>query len=421
MPVLLTLPTFIIATWRLASIKGRGFGPQDMLWLTIIFFFVVSPIQSIKEYGFLGGTTFGMRYELESFLLAEGIVTTSVLIIAIFDNKRRATHSPGRKVIPDDQVAIILALSILCFIAYVQSSAGLSTVLLPRRNKSREDVFILRLGFLAILTVGTMLLAANRRPWSLLSKISFVCNSLLLLICVNPLNSPRFFFLASWFPVFILLTKDKLKFVPVFVGILFGVLVYMPLASLTSRRGLEGISLLRDSQYASDILRLKDMDVFDTLVHACSMMRDEAFMLGKNTAAIVLFFVPRAIWPEKPIVGGLIVGDDLYNNWYAGTHNLSFYVGGDFYMDLGLLGVLIGFLCIGFLWKRAINSNLLIVDGCSVFTAVLAGSLPILIRGPLGAVIGYFFCLTLACLIYRVILRFRIARSSPHTNQVEPT
>lgn len=397
-PIILTFPTFVIAAWRLSCAKTKEFTAHDMLWLTVLFFFVVSPIQSINSNGFLGGTTSGVMYEDADFLAAQVIVTISVSILAMFDGRRNSGVIIGREQLGRDQVIMVLIICIFSFLAFIYFSGGLATVLLPRREKSREDVFILRLGFLAMLAVGTMLLAANKKK--LYSIASLCACGLMLLVCVNPLNSPRFFFLASWFPVAIILFRNNLKFVMVFAAIIFGILVYMPIASLTSRRGLEGLALLKDSQYANDILRLKDMDVFDTLVHACSMMHQGGFMFGKNIAAIIFFFIPRSIWPDKPIVGGLIVGDDLYYNWYAGTHNLSFFVGGDLYMDFGYIGVAFGFIIIGMLWKKSVNAKLLCLNRVSVFSCILMGSIPILLRGPLGAVIGYFFCLLMACLIY---------------------
>ncbi|KAF1700352.1 hypothetical protein CSC68_11970 [Pseudoxanthomonas suwonensis] len=413
MPVLLTLPTFVIAAFRLNAIKRSEFSAQDMLWLTILLFFVIAPIQSISNHGFLSGTTRGASYELEDFVLAQSIVTISVAILALFDRRIEPSKNFGHgKCITDDHLFLIVFICLISFVAYVASSGGISNVLLPRREKSREEIFILRLGFLAVLAVGTMVLAAKRRPWGLLSTATFVACAALLLVCVNPLNSARFFLVASWFPVIALLLGPKLRFVPVFAAMLFGVLVFMPLASLTSRVGVGGFALLGESEYAKDVLRIKDMDVFDTLVHACRMMRHMDYMIGENALAILLFFVPRTVWPDKPIVGGLIVGNDLYTNWYAGTQNLSFYVAGDLYLDFGLLGVAAGFVVIGYLWRKTVTSSLLVVDGSPIFSAILMGSLPILIRGPLGAVIGYFFCLTVACFMYSQVLRFRRARSN---------
>jgi hypothetical protein len=115
-----------------------------------------------------------------------------------------------------------------------------------------------------------------------------------------------------------------------------------------------------------------------------------------------LFFVPRKIWPNKPILGGLVVGEDLYENYGAGTPNLSFFFGGDLYLDFSWAGPIIGFLLLGGLWRFTYR-RALSVDGLNVIHLVTIGSIPILMRGPLGAVIGYYFCLLVASILLYIL------------------
>src|SRR6185312_11374151 len=93
-------------------------------------------------------------------------------------------------------------------------------------------------------------------------------------------------------------------------------------------------------QHASNMPRLKDMDVFDSFAASVLWYGDSELYWGQNTEADFLFFVPRSLWPEKPRVFGLVVGDRLFDMKAVLTDNLSYFYGGDFLFDFGLLGLI---------------------------------------------------------------------------------
>ena len=228
-----------------------------------------------------------------------------------------------------------------------------------------------------------------------------------MLVSLNPFNVSRFMFVGSWFPVLIALGGKYARYWVVYSILFLGVVVVMPVMSVTSRAGVEGLSFFKDSGYAQEAFILKDIDLIDTLAHGVRLTDEDGYLWGDNTLASALFFVPRKFWEEKPIVGGLRVGEDLWRNYGAGTPNLSYYFGGDLYMDFGFVGVVLGFLGLGmalFFLGRFGGE----VEGVRIGDLVVAGSVPILVRGPVGAVIGYFVCLLLAVFIYRLF--FKVAR-----------
>lgn len=421
---ILTLPTFALVLARLNAIRSENFTPQDMLWLIVLLFFVVSPNQAIKGLGFVGGPTIGIEYEPVLFIKAQLIVLIGVGIIAHYDAKAGralARTESGRSVSISSTGGLwIFLISLLAFLVYIQLAGGVSNVMAPRRERVRDDVSFLAVAFLAMLALGTML-QASRRNRGLLGWGALIASALMLAFCINPLNAPRFFILASWFPVAMLVLGGSFTYPRVYLAIVGGIAVVMPIISLTSRRGLEGVTRLSDSSYASDIYRLKDMDVFDTLVHSIWLMERKSYLLGENLMAILLFFVPRSFWPEKPVVGGLVVGEDLYLNSLAGTDNLSFFLGGDLYMDFGYIGVVLGFVVVGLLWKKVLTTNYLKVEEKNFISCVLTGSIPILVRGPLGSVVGYFFCLVCASFVYKLVLRIKLGRATRHRHMRLPS
>jgi hypothetical protein len=87
---------------------------------------------------------------------------------------------------------------------------------------------------------------------------------------------------------------------------------------------------------------------------------------GEKLGAIVLFFVPRALWPGKPIVGGLDIGNELFAAGMYGTPNLSFFVGCDLYMDFGFVGVALGGVVAAVALRSAVKADRGVFGGLRV-------------------------------------------------------
>lgn len=419
-PILLTLPTLLLVMYGAFRIPTPAFSSDDMFWLCCLFFFVVAPCQAIDEYGFQYGPTSGLSYEVIDFVRAEIIIFVSLFFYVIASRRRRIYEKKSSVsfLIGPGRLFVLTALILLSFGGYVAYSGGIANVLLPRAEKVRDDIDFVSIIFLSLQTVGTALLAINAssgasRRHAVLPAVSwaiFLLAAVLLVVSVNPLNSSRFFNIATWLPIILAFAGGTVRYKYVYVSIFLGILVLMPITSLTTRMGLAGLDAFGDTVYAADTYILKDMDVFDTMVHGVRFMDDVPYYLGDNLKAIVLFFVPRAMWPDKPVVGGLIIGDDLYQRHYAGTPNLSYYVAGDMYMDFGYVGVAIGFLLIG-LFAGIVNRLAPVTyGGRNLVDLFLMASLPILMRGPLGAVIGYFSCLFLSLHFYNAIFRIGLSR-----------
>lgn len=421
-PIILTLPTFILIAYRMAITRSPGFIPADMLWLCMLLFFVVSPIQNIEGHSFKIGSVRGIEYATYEFVLAEMIVFLSLACFTLGANTglHAGMMSAGRDAftyspVTYRQAMILAAVCVTSFGLYVAFSGGIANVLLPRLEKTRDDVSILSPFFLAGMTSACLLLASLVRD-VLKSKVSdpllpcllFIGSAILLAASVNPLNAARFFNLATWLPIVFVLAGGVVAFRWIYLLILGGVFIAMPLMSISSRGGVEALRSFSDTDYATDIFMLKDMDVFDTLVHAAAVTHTDRLYWGDNILAIILFFVPRAWWPDKPMVGGLVIGGDLHANYWAGTDNLSFFPGGDLYMDFWFPGVILGATLAGAAWKTLMQSKLVALQAFNMGAIVVIGSLPILIRGPMGAVIGYPLCLLVVTTILIVSLRLRV-------------
>jgi hypothetical protein len=107
---------------------------------------------------------------------------------------------------------------------------------------------------------------------------------------------------------------------------------------------------------------------------------------GEQAAGTLLFWVPRSMWDSKPSDTGTTVG------LYIGTENvnLSEPLWAELWIDFGLVGMLLGFVLVGYLLRRgdhwyagAVDRGRLVTTTGMIAIPVLAGYESILLRGSL--------------------------------------
>jgi len=80
--------------------------------------------------------------------------------------------------------------------------------------------------------------------------------------------------------------------------------------------------------------------------------RGEPYTLGSELNLVAVAWIPRKVWPDKPIIS---VGKIFYEKFYPpifheGT-SVALTLPGEFYWAFGFVGVIIGMLVIGILWR----------------------------------------------------------------------
>jgi hypothetical protein len=178
-----------------------------------------------------------------------------------------------------------------------------------------------------------------------------------------------------------------------FTGTAIGALLFVfPVLSLTSRFGVTDMSVLGGQASRQSITQIPYLDVYDVLLHTIWYVDKAGHTLGQKSVAILLFFIPRAYWSAKPRVGALDISHELFARKLVGTDNLSMPISGDFYLDFGFIGVALGALVIGILFRFMFIKSRQTVFNQRVFDYILLAQLPILYRGPVGAVAPLFVC-----------------------------
>ncbi|MBP1851497.1 oligosaccharide repeat unit polymerase [Rhizobium halophytocola] len=423
MAVIVLPATLTIGFFALRE-KERYMTANDVIAFLCFLFFVISPVQAISNGHFtsdryVASLPIGYRHIIVAqaifcIFYAGFTLTTSAL-------KRFSTEYEYRL----DKLSAIMLFGIMCFafIAHVLSYGSFGNLLAARYERDTEELSTGIVIWKGLLVSSNLLLfcaAFGSKKSSYLHKALAILSAVLMLISINPFNIARNMLFNAWFPLLIVALHGRIRPIHLHVLFIFAILIVMPIFNYTGREGLtlgDSVAILGDN--ISQSLSGPFSDVFDMLCAATLWFDTHAFHYGQKTVGLLFFFIPRAIWSGKATLTGLDVGGYLYDLGFLGTPNLSFFIGGDFYADFGLLGPLIGAPLAALIVYLAIYQRGSSVNGYKVKLLLYISTLPILIRGPVGANVGLlFFELIFIALLLRMLRPIGIRkRARAHQRQ----
>ena len=96
--------------------------------------------------------------------------------------------------------------------------------------------------------------------------------------------------------------------------------------------------------------RQHGLDSLGTLIEQIS--KGEPFTWGSEYLLILVSWIPRAIWPDKPVISlGKIFYEKFYPPIFHEGTAVAVTLPGQFYWDFGIVGVVIGMFLIGVIWQ----------------------------------------------------------------------
>jgi hypothetical protein len=241
----------------------------------------------------------------------------------------------------------------------------------------------------------------------------------LLLVAQNPYNTARFYFIVAWLPIVLVFISGKVGIKTFYLGVLVGLIVVMPMLNLTTRSGAS-LAEAAESVDIWSVLTIPGLDVIDMLVYEVRYLELSDFFWGTKTLGLLLFFVPRSLWPGKETVLASDMGVVLADLGTAGTPNLSGFVAGDFYADLGMAGVAIGAVAASFLLTFFGSKRAVLVHGMDLRAFIFMASVPILVRGSLGSVIALTFVEMLSLAVLTRLLCRRVPHNDGSVHEPDP-
>jgi len=231
-----------------------------------------------------------------------------------------------------------------------------------------------------------------RRRWYAL--IVAACMAVLLLV-VNPLSSARYSLGTVLFALAVyagaVTTSARVR--GTLVAALAGLIFVFPLADAFRR---PEANFAREGFFV-EYMSNPDYDAFWQVANAYSYTVDGLVQPGRQLLGSALFWVPRAIWPTKPVDTGILLAE------YRGYtfDNLSAPLWAELLVNGGVPLLVVGFIAVGAL-LRTMDRRLIPAFPAGGYWAVVGAIFPvymtILLRGSLLQATGAVF-ITLACLL----------------------
>lgn len=208
----------------------------------------------------------------------------------------------------------------------------------------RVPTFIVFLILFALWLARRKALTQRQR---LLWPVALGVFGVLTLVINNPVSSPRYWFGTIVLSlVFVALPwRSRLVLSTIGLTLLLTLLFVFPYTdvfrsgvNLSHYEGMEWTPLTDKGDY----------DAFQQLMNAVLYVDENGHTWGRQAVGALLFWVPRAFWPDKPNHSGELVGQDAGYNYT----NLSMPLWGEAYLDAGLLGLVLIFFSYGLLLRK---------------------------------------------------------------------
>jgi hypothetical protein len=138
--------------------------------------------------------------------------------------------------------------------------------------------------------------------------------------------------------------------------VLLLLIALFPLTTSLRLRGISGLNATSASMFTPSRLfyrlgaRLHDLDSLALIMK--KVPEQTPHTLGMELWVLSVAWIPRQIWPKKPVI---VLGKIFFEMVPAGNFpegaSVSVSLPGQFYWDLGILGVLLGMIFVGVLWR----------------------------------------------------------------------
>ena len=288
--------------------------------------------------------------------------------LATFFESREAMAVARETAFPNPPVrAIVISL------AWYPTLVAVGALLQLRRQAAR---WWIRTGYLALILAGTAMTAVLANPTS---TTRYVAGTV-------------YFALAVMFGAVATVARVRVSLTAIIVGLFF----LFPIADAfrKSERSFE-----RESFYG-EYLGNADYDAVWQVSNALSYWSSGAAEFGRQAIGLVLFWVPRSLWPGKPTDTGILLAE------YQGYdfENLSAPLWAEAMVNAGPVGVAVVFFGFGFLLNRMdsrIQGSLRTSGIWLIVAAIVPAYMLILLRGSLLQATGGLVVMVLSLLAVR--------------------
>lgn len=408
--LLLPLATVIFVTIKIINIINKK-NPQYMrlfFWIFIYIMFGIAPIAQLI-YGFYLLIPKPNAYTTERIIYCYMLIWLGLAAYEIGYSRQQkrqkklnwpvkdTTNSDKTKNGKDFIFALLVLLIAGTALIYLSSQSikffiykeDFSKQIIEKFGTVGSAFIYLTVSFLPLYAILLGIIDLRNNQFNLFFKLIyyFVVLSLcaLLIITSNPLSSPRWW-LGTISISFFLLFFGKKIYTPALLSIVIPFIYIFVFYYLAIFRSEYSFRLIPRRDF-SIIANLKhgDFDSLQQIINTLVYVKYEGLTYGRQLLGVIGFWIPRYLWPQKPLNTGELIGMTFnYSNinlsaplWAEGFINFSVFGSALFLFVWGIISGKLDFIYGNQLSKiRNINRN-------DVKILVLAGSQHLLLRGSL--------------------------------------
>lgn len=360
-------------------------------WLFVYVFLAIAPLIQLRL-GRDTDTAGNINHDLDWQTTAVVLVGCAAFLCAWLVRDKHGDTAGTTEELSSRKVNV-LTLGALAVFAYYVSSVGFSNLFISRLGLDQVRAAVwperstaslitgaaqmgLLVAFIAQVHVRKVKEAAGERVPKFLPALAFVC----LFLCVNPISSPRYVFGTVLFAVLTSLgafsALGRFRFGAMFA--VFGMVYLFPLMDLFRSSLTPG----EQSKGPLESMLSGDFDSWSQITNAVEYTESYGHAWGYQLLGVVFFWVPRGIWPSKPIDTGSVLADfKLYD-----FRNLSAPLWGELLVNGGWVLLIVGMFLVG-LFIRRMDKRVELTLRTSAVPGVLGSILPfymlLLLRGSL--------------------------------------
>jgi hypothetical protein len=259
------------------------------------------------------------------------------------------------------------------------------------------------LPFLSLYALVVLLVMKPGLRKSLVLRLMLLLTIIANLALNNPISSSRFWFLVVVLSIVYATTWAQRPggvrtIAALFVG---GSVVVFPYLDLFRNSN----ATLKVRSVTEFFTQKTDYDSLVQVGNSWALVQSYGLDVGRQMSGVIGFFIPRSVWPDKPIDTGSVLARYIsYPN-----ENLSAPLWGELYINFGVAGVLVGFAIAGFFAHRATARYLVdlrdavrthTINLSVFFYPVLSVYFVLILRGSLLQAMGKLVVLVIIMLLF---------------------
>ena len=346
----------IIIFFELSRSSKLGYSLKDILFLFMFIFMFVSPLVQYFESSFPWWDT---HLITEDKILHTNFVIFIFLVVYLFvyqyTFRYEGNNFKNREIINIKLVMNIFFIATVICSIYLIAKTGFSNLFSRSTNKlqieSSSMALIISHTFnsVSVIYVGMNLLFAIKNKY-IYNRVHFLIGCILMLLVNFPTSSARYWMASVYIGLFIIIVK-RIKNPYVFKILIFiGILVVFPALNTFRYHTFQdvvanGVEIPRPYEAFLE----GHFDTYSMLVRSIIYTDYYGLTWGNQLLGNLLFFIPRKIWPAKPIGSGAMIG----RTWGWPFTNVSCPYIGEGYINFGLFGVVLFAVILALICKSA--------------------------------------------------------------------